>query len=248
MRVGDTTNLPSVFQIGIPADFVRHFHGFTIEAFQTLAELREDPLMETLQACRDSVRETIQAPFRQYRDDLVAGGVLPHALPWETEKNVFSRLPKNDFGAGGVHHHLWMSFYRWGRTRLTDIQLMHSLHPEGFRFGIYVGERAGTLFQSIKVRLDDQAPDWIGLVNALIDQGYELSLATAGSTRRSAGPPVTTALSGLPFDPGRLRALWITRMIPAAEVLEIGSKLVDLALFEIARLWPLYLWLAESER
>src|SRR5690554_4854342 len=113
-----------------------HFEGFSPEAFYALERLRGAPTVEQLRRDRHAIRRFVQEPFARYRDELVLRWVIPNQLPLETEKGVFSRLPKNDFGAGGAHHHLWMSFYRPGHRRLTDVQRSHSLYPGGFDFGL----------------------------------------------------------------------------------------------------------------
>ncbi|WP_243663954.1 hypothetical protein [Rhodothermus marinus] len=122
---------------------VRTFEGFAPEAFEALARLKSRPHIEQYRQEKPALRRYVQEPFRRLRDDLVVNWVLPNSLALETERNVFSRFLKNDFGAGGCYAHYWMAFYRQGRRRLADVQLIVSLHADGLRVGVYAGERRG---------------------------------------------------------------------------------------------------------
>ena len=46
---------------------------------------------------KEVLKRAITEPFKRYRDDLALNWVIPNALPFETEKNVFSRILKNIF-------------------------------------------------------------------------------------------------------------------------------------------------------
>ena len=140
----------------VPEPLSLHFEGFSEDAFAVLERLRAHPHIEQYRAEKDAITHFVTDPFKRYRDDLALGWVLPNGLPFETEKNVFSRLLKNDFGAGGCHHHQWMAFYRPPRRRLTDVQLSHSLYPDGFAFGLYVGEYAKGLFPHVKAQMQEE--------------------------------------------------------------------------------------------
>ena len=114
------------------------FDGFPDEGWDALERLRAEPHIGRYQEEKAVLDRAVTAPFKRYRDDLAVNWVLPNGLPFETEKNVFSRILKNDFGRGGSHSHLWMAFYRPPRKRLTDIQLSHAVYPDAFRWGLYV--------------------------------------------------------------------------------------------------------------
>ena len=116
------------------------FGGFPAAGLDALARLKADPHIGRYREEKADLKRSVEAPFKQYRDDLALNWVIPNGLPFETEKGVFSRILKNDFGAGGAHHHLWMAFYRTGRTRLTDLQLSHAVYPDGFRWALYAGD------------------------------------------------------------------------------------------------------------
>ena len=222
------------------------FDGFAPDAFAVLDRLRAHPHVEQYREEKTVIRAHVTEPFKVYRDDLVVNWVLPNQLPFETEKNVFSRLLKNDFGAGGCHHHLWMAFYRPPRRRLSDVQLSHSLYPDGFVFGLYMGEYAKGLFRAAKQRMLDEPARTLSLLNELIGRGYTFTYAPT-VTRSLAAPTFTEPLNELPDDLGRAKGMWVRRKVPKERVLALGGALVAEAIEAQMELWPLYQWWARAE-
>lgn len=223
------------------------FEGFTREAFAVLGRLRLEPHVERYRKEKASLRPFVVEPFRRYRDDLALNWVIPNRLPLETEKNVFSRILKNDFGAGGAHHHLWMAFYRPPLGRLTDVQLSHALYPDQFACGLYVGAYARGLFEAARARMLAEEAEALGLLNALIRQGYVFRFAPH-VRGRDDDPRLDTPLDALPDGLARAEGLWVRRAFPRADVLAWGPQLVRRALDAQAALWPLYRFWAEAAR
>lgn len=236
--------LPAV--LALPERLDYGFEGFSEDAFAALDRLRQDPHIERYREEKEALDRYVIKPFRQYRDDLAVNFVLPNRLPFETERGVFSRLLKNDFGAGGAHHHLWMAFYRPPRRRLTDVQLSHSLYPDRFAFGLYVGSYAKALFRAAKQRLIGHPAEALTLFNPLLENGYTFAYART-VTKNSADPTCDAPLDALPDDLGRANGMWVGTSIPREEVLAMGPRLIDTALEAQAALWPLYRWLATAE-
>ena len=173
------------------------FEGFPDEGFEALARLRAEPHIGQYQKEKEVLDRAVTAPFKRYRNDLALNWVIPSGLPFETERNVFSRILKNDFGAGGSHSHLWMSFYRPPRKRLTDIQLSHAIHPDAFRWGIYVGDYARGLFRPARERLLGEPRQSLALLNGLIERGYRLAFAPH-VTKPEGHPEFSRAPRGAP--------------------------------------------------
>jgi hypothetical protein len=222
------------------------FEGFQPEAFAALDRLREHPHIEQYRNEKEAVARWVQEPFKRYRDDLAVHWVLPNRLPFETEKNVFSRLLKNDFGAGGCHHHLWMAFYRPPRRRLSDVQLSHSLYPDGFVFGLYMGEYARGLFRAAKKRMVEEEAETLAMLNALIESGYTFTYAPTVS-KALASPTFAEPLDALPDDLSRAKGMWVRRTVPKHHVLALGGALVGAAIEAQSELWPLYRSWATAE-
>lgn len=222
------------------------FDGFHPEAFEILDRLKVNPHVEQYRHEKEDIRQYLTDPFKRYRDDLVVNLVLPNALPLETEKNVFSRLLKNDFGAGGSHHHLWMSFYRLGSTRLKDIQLPHSIDPEGFSVGLYLGSHAPALLKEARQRIRTGASEFSALVTDLLAAprwrfNYYLGTGASEQSRRVDGP-----LFDVPADLSRASGLWFRAHFEREEVVSWRGALVPHALRAMQDIWPLYLFFARS--
>ena len=228
------------------ANLSLRFQGFPPETFAVLERLKQHPHIEQYRTEKEAIDAFVTGPFKVYRDDLVVNWVLPNGLPFETEKNVFSRLLKNDFGAGGCHHHQWLAFYRPPRRRLTDAQLSHSVYPDGFTLGLYLGDYAKGLFREARAAMLDDKARVLGLLNDLIGRGYTFTYAPT-IKKTLASPTFTEPIDALPEDLGRAKGMWVRRKIDRATVLDAGPDLVRLAIEAQRELWPLYLWWAGAE-
>ncbi|MGB3543402.1 hypothetical protein [Rubrivirga sp.] len=221
------------------------FQGFPDEGFAALQALKAEPHIGTYRELKPVLDASVTAPFKRYRDDLALNWVIPNAIPFQTEKNVFSRILKNDFGRGGSHSHLWMSFYRLPRKRLTDIQLSHAVYSDGFRWGLYIGEYAKGLFKPARSRLTDEPGDSLPILNDLLERGYRLAFAPH-VTKPEGRPEFTDVLEDVPDGLARAKGIWVMRKIPRAEVNALGPDLVGAAIDAQEELWPLYRFLAEA--
>ena len=244
-----TPDLPPVPDAAPP--FVRPrpldltFDGFPQEGLDALARLRETPHIGQYREDKAVLDRAVTAPFKRYRDDLALNWVIPNGLPFETERNVFSRILKNDFGRGGSHSHLWMSFYRPPRKRLTDLQLSHAVHADRFRWGLYIGSYAKGLFAPARTRLVEESDASLEILNALIGRGYRLAFAPH-VTKPEGHPEFTTPLSEIPDGLARAKGIWVMTALPIAEVQALGGALVERAIDAQEALWPLYRFLAEA--
>ena len=223
------------------------FDGFPDEGWAALERLRAEPHIGCYQQEKDVLDRAVTAPFKRYRDDLALNWVIPNGLPFETEKNVFSRILKNDFGRGGSHSHLWMAFYRRPRKRLTDIQLSHAVYPDAFRWGLYVGDYAKGLFPSARARMVDDEAGALAVLNPLLADGYRLAFARHVS-KPDGHPEFSEPLDALPDGFGRAKGIWVQKRIPRQEAQALGGGLVARAIDEQERLWPLYTFWAEAAR
>lgn len=227
-----------------PAPLDLTFTGFPREGFEALARLRAEPHIGQYREEKPALDAFVTAPFKRYRDDLALNWVIPNALPLETEKNVFSRILKNDFGRGGSHSHLWMSFYRRPRKRLTDLQLSHAVYPDGFRWGLYVGEYSKGLFGPARERLAED-PAAVPILNSLIGAGYKLAFAPH-VTKPEGRPEFSDPLDAVPPGLARAKGIWVMRKIDREQTEALGPGLVAAAIDAQEDLWPLYQFLAEA--
>ncbi len=219
------------------------FGGFKAESFEILGRLRQEPHIEQYRKEKDSIRQYIQRPFKAFRDDLVLNWVVPNQLPFETERNVFSRLLKNDFGAGGCHHHLWLSFYRHGLRRLSDLQLAHSLSPDGFSTGLYAGDNAPSLLKYIQSQIKEHPNEYLGAVNTLLAQeGWVLRVRPRKSPKGSY-ESYNAPLHEMPASLLTASGIWLRIEFSRRDLLNGRIELVNATLDALIKLWPIYLFL-----
>jgi hypothetical protein len=222
-----------------PSSPDRSFEGWSPAAFALLDRLRAEPHIDQYEKEKPGVTDDLKAPFRRYRDDLVVNWVLPHRLGFETEKHVFSRLLKNDFGAGGCHDHLWMSFYRPHTRRLEDVQITHRISPDGFAVGLYVGAYATDLLAQAKARIEAAPATYLDRLNPLLEGGWRFY------THRGSGTDETRTVFEAPLDavPAALEGadgIYVRFYLSRDETLSLGPSLVDRALGLVFDVWPLY--------
>lgn len=222
------------------------FEGFAPEAFAILERLRAEPHIEQYRKEKEGIKRYITEPFKRFRDDLAVNWVLPNRLDFETEKNVFSRLLKNDFGAGGCHAHLWMSFYRTGRRRLTDAQLAPCITPEGFTTGLFVGAYMKDLLKQAKHNIAADPGRFLELVNPLLQVKIKFAYyERVGKQQRRI--VFTEPLDALPDSLHKAEGLWLRRYLCRDDVLTLQGDLVGWTLETFGVLWPVYRLLLDHD-
>jgi hypothetical protein len=223
-----------------PDELDRSFEGWSEEVFAMLDRLRAEPHIDQYEKEKPGVTEHLKDPFRRYRDDLVVNWVLPNRLGFETEKHVFSRLLKNDFGAGGCHDHLWMSFYRPETRRLEDVQITHRVSPDGFAVGVYVGAYATDLLTQAKRRIADAPATYLDLVNPLLARTDWRFYTHRGSGESKTRSVYEEPLDAMPPSVEGADGIYVRHYISRGETLTLGPELVDRALDLVFDVWPIY--------
>lgn len=223
-----------------PAPLDLAFEGWSAEAFAILDRLRAEPHIEQYRAEKPGIRAHLKAPFKRYRDDLVVNWVLPNRLDFETEKNVFSRLLKNDFGAGGCKDNLWMAFYRPGRKRLRDVQITHRISPDGFHVSLFVGGYAKDRLKQAKAHIAAQPGRYLSLLNPLLQQKEWRFYFRCGAGKNRERHPFEAPLDAIPDALDRASDIFVRRHFPRTQVLNGGPALVAHALDAVLALWPIY--------
>ena len=237
----------SASEMTLPDTFDLEFEGWTSAVFEMLDRLRETPHIDQYNKEKPGVTDDLKDPFKRYRNDLVVNWVLPNRLALETEKNVFSRLLKNDFGAGGCKDNLWMAFYRPGLKRLKDAQVSHRISPDGFDVGLFLGGYAKDLLKEAKRRIQDTPGRYRALVNALLDEeGWRFYFST-GSGKSKERHVFYDPLDELPDELDRAKGIWVRRRFPRAQVLDWGPELVPHALGAVFDVWPIYRFYLEGQ-
>ena len=231
-----------------PEPLDRSFEGWSDAVFEMLGRLREEPHIDQYNKEKPGVTEHLKDPFRRYRDDLVVNWVLPNRLGFETEKYVFSRLLKNDFGAGGCHDNLWMSFYRPETRRLEDVQITHRVSPDGFAVGVYVGAYATDLLKQAKRRIQDAPETYLDLVNPLLQRKNWRFYTHRGSGDDESKTVFEEPLSTIPESLEGADGVYVRHYLSRPETLELGPTLVDRALDLVFDVWPIYRFYLADDR
>ncbi|MBX2821526.1 MAG: hypothetical protein KTR29_17650 [Rhodothermaceae bacterium] len=229
-----------------PEELSVSFEGFGSDAFDTLQSIKEAPHIETYRSLKKVIEPSIIQPFKRFRDDLAVNWVLPNMLPFETERNVFSRLLKNDFGAGGCHHHLWLSFYRVGLRRLKDIQIAHTLRESGFSTSLFLGENAPSLFNAVKAQIHANPGAFLELVNRLLQREGWAFRVRPHKAMHGEYLEYKSELATIPGEIGRAKGMWWTTFSPKESILNQGGPLLEKSILAIRDLWPLYLLLLDK--
>lgn len=117
---------------------------FSKKTFELLENLHHNPNRNFYQLHKDEFKLHVEKPFKQLFH-LVADQLpsqITHVM--ETEKRLFSRILKNDFGQGGAWDFYWGAFYPKGGKRTSDAQLSMWINYERLEFGFYVGDYGDT--------------------------------------------------------------------------------------------------------
>jgi len=224
----------------VPDDLDLSFEGWSPEVFEMLDRIRATPHIDQYKKEKPGVTNLLKDPFKRYRDDLVVNWVLPNRLKLETETNVFSRLLKNDFGAGGCHDNLWMAFYRPHTKRLKDVQVSHKISPDGFDVGIYVGSYAENLLDQALTRIQQAPETYLDLVNPLLQRKTWRFSYHAGSGERARKDTLWEPMDALPEGLDAADGFWVRGRFPREQVLDWGPDLVRHGLQAVLDVWPIY--------
>lgn len=139
--------------------------AFTRETFTLLAALDETPTLVFYRAHEEAFREQVIGPFQA-----VFHGVcqqLPVAITdrMETDKNLFSRVAKNDYGQGGAWSHYWGALSLKGLKKTESAQLLLWMNYEYLECGFTIGHYADEVverFQRNCQRYRHQLAQWLG--------------------------------------------------------------------------------------
>jgi len=112
------------------------------EAFGLLERLRDNPTKAFYDSEKDAFAEHLEQPFRDLFAELAERMPQPMRDYLETEKGLFGRIPKNDYGRGGAWPHYWGAFYPKGGKRIEGAQLFVLAQADDFRFGFDLGEHS----------------------------------------------------------------------------------------------------------
>jgi hypothetical protein len=137
-RERDVSVLNGGNPLGEDAEFL-----FSAETFDLLAGLHEDPTKAYYQEHRQAIRDYVEDPFRRLVREVARRLPAPITGLMETQKGVFARILKNDYGRGGAWPWLWGAFYPKGGKRIEGAQLITAINKDHLEFGFFMGLHGG---------------------------------------------------------------------------------------------------------
>ncbi len=154
---------------------------------------------------------------------------------------MFSRLLKNDFGRGGCHHHYWMSFYRPGWTRLRDLQLIHSMHPDAIFVGVNASSISRAVLNTAREAILASPQDFSTLIEPFLrDSNWTVSMRARDEQVNLTQPPASAEWADYVSSMQMLRVM---RRFRREEVVALGAQFVHEAASAVAQVWPIYIHL-----
>jgi 5-methylcytosine-specific restriction enzyme B len=113
---------------------------FFAQTFDLLATLHSDPEASVYKDQKEAFQKYLIDPF----EDLMLNVAqrLPSGISerMETQKNLFGKIIKNDFGRGGAWDFYWGAFYQKGKRRTESAQLFLWINNERIEFGFFIGD------------------------------------------------------------------------------------------------------------
>ncbi len=224
-----------------PKDVTATEGAFSRRTFELLEELHETPTREFYSKHQEEFREHVEEPLQELLSGIAA--LLPQAMKeeLETEKRLFSRIPKNDFGRGGAWDFYWGAFYPRGGKRIAGAQLFVALLRDGLEYGFNLGEYGEDQRTRFVKNVRKRRDALVTALNPRIDDGQFLFGVKRGEDGRldeeSARSTLNEWLFHIDDDPPSVRAV-----VPPDELLSMPeARLGEKVLEAFRQLFPLVL-------
>ena len=166
--------------------------AFSMEAFSWLALIAKTPTAAFYLAHKVEFKALVEEPLRRImrREAALLPGMMRDRL--ETERNLFSRFLKNDFGRGGAWANYWGAFYPSGSRRIADVQLAVWMNANRVGISFYIGDYAAVQ-RSRFIRNCARWRDEIGSLMGDILANPGLQYAAEGETTLDEGGRVVAS-------------------------------------------------------
>jgi len=143
---------------------------FSQETFDLLEKLHENPTKDCYAKYKEESKQYLEDPFQRLFLKVVES--LPPEITdvMETEKALFSRIPKNDYGRRGAWDHYWGAIYRKGGKRIEDAQLYIWMDYKCLGYGFYLGEYGETLRNKFQITSRQNRKELISILEIHSDK------------------------------------------------------------------------------
>lgn len=118
--------------------------AFSRAAFELLEGIHHDPTKDYYSSRRNEFVDHVERPFQELFRAVIDRLVPEIKRVMETEKGLFGRFLKNDWGRGGAWDFYWGAIYPKNQKRVEHAQLYASIHPTHLEAGFYIGEYSDT--------------------------------------------------------------------------------------------------------
>jgi len=212
--------------------------GLSARSFELLDGLTAEPTRDYYNHHRDEIQRHVEKPLQSLL--LAAAEALPAEAReiLETEKRLFSRIVKNDYGRGGAWPYYWGALYPRGKKRISAPQLFVQVRSDSLEFGFALGDHANEASRNLRDRL---ARDSSPAQQRVEDQLEGLGFAFGSHERLESGESFSSLDDWLTNSPAD-EAPEVRRLLRPEEVL---AKSFDELAEEIAQafeaLYPLML-------
>ncbi len=139
--------------------------AFSPQAFELLTGLQKEPSKTYYQAHKDEFKAEIEEPFQRLMTQVASQLPTTMRVLLETQRGIFGRILKNDWGKGGAWGFYWGAFYPKGGKRTQDAQLFVGIHPGFVHFGFSIGAYASEQRQRFHQNCGTHHATLIGLLS-----------------------------------------------------------------------------------
>jgi 5-methylcytosine-specific restriction protein B len=147
---------------------------FSVETFDFFEGIARDPTRAFYAAHRDEFKQFVYTPFRSLFKRIIEG--LPDSITdtLDSRHDLFSRIPKNDFGRGGAWPFYWAALHVPGESRIESPQLFMWINETILGLGFSLGVRGTEYEQRLQRNLADNEAELATLLPEAFD-GADLS-------------------------------------------------------------------------
>lgn len=215
--------------------------AFTTRTFELLDSLHQTPTRDFYSEHQEEFQVSVEQPLQELFARIAA--VLPPAMKevLETEKRLFSRIPKNDYGRGGAWDFYWGAFYPRAGKRISGAQLFLSVHRDCIDFGFHIGDYADEQRTRFLYNVQKRGAALKTALSKYIKDDHYLFGVQRDESGRLTRDRAKESLAGW-LDDATNAQLSIRVAVPRDEVLSTSASVLETRVLETFRqLFPLVL-------
>jgi 5-methylcytosine-specific restriction protein B len=167
---------------------------FTERTFALLTELHNEPKASYYQSHKADFEKYVEAPVQGLLLRIAARLPMEMAEHLETDKRLFAKFSKNDYGKGGAWDYYWGALYSKGAKRIAAPQLFLWINRNVLRFGFAIGDQG----QGYKSRFAKRAAEGASLIAQTLGEQLKaigLKFGSAYHGAAEAGHELPTGMS-----------------------------------------------------